>query len=252
MRFQDKVAVIAGAGSIRAGMGNGKATAVSFAKEGAKVVAIDKNLDAAKETVKIILDHGGKAIALQADVTKASDAKAAVEAAISEYGKLDILFNNVGIADGTRGLSVPEEEWDLVMNVNLKSILFMCQAVVPEMRKRGGGAIVNNASMAAFYGFPVYAYSVSKAGVIGLTKSLAVSLAKDNIRVNCVAPGMIDTPMMAPSQNEQRRKGVELRVPLKRQGVAEEIAGTVLFLASPEASYITGQTICVDGGLSAF
>ena len=119
MRFQDKVAVIAGAGSIRAGMGNGKATAISFAKEGARVVAIDKNLDAAKETMKIILDNGGKGIALQADVTKASDAKAAVEAAISEYGKLDILFNNVGIADGTRGLSVPEEEWDLVMNVNL-------------------------------------------------------------------------------------------------------------------------------------
>ncbi len=165
---------------------------------------------------------------------------------------MDILFNNVGIGEGGTGLKVTETEWDLVMGVNLKSILFMCKYAVPEIRKVGGGSIVNNASMAAFFAHPVFAYAASKAGVISLTKSLAVSLAKDNIRVNCVAPGFIDTPMVAPIMNERRIKNVELRVPLKRHGKAEEIANAVLFLASDDATYITGQTICVDGGMSIF
>jgi NAD(P)-dependent dehydrogenase (short-subunit alcohol dehydrogenase family) len=221
-----------------------------FAKEGAKVVAIDRNLDAAQETVRIIKENGGKGIALQADVAREAEAQKVIESTIAEYGKLDILFNNVGIGDSSAGLKVTETEWDLVMGVNLKSVLFMCKYAVLEMRKVGGGAIVNNASMAAFYGHPIFAYSASKAGVVGLTKSLAVSLAKDNIRVNCVAPGFIDTPMVAPIMNERRIKNVELRVPLKRHGKAEEIAKAVLFLASDDASYITGQTISIDGGMS--
>ena len=252
MRLEGKVAIVAGAGSRTAGMGNGKATAILFAREGAKVVAVDRNLDAAEETVKIIENEGSEAIAVQADVTKESDAKNLVEATISKYGKLDILFNNVGIGSGGIGLRVTGEEWDAVMDTNLKSIVLVCKYAVPEMIKNGGGSIVNNASMAAYFSHPLYAYAASKAGVISLTRCLAVGLAKYGIRVNCVAPGFIDTPMVARIMDEKRTRNVEQRVPLKRHGKPEEIAYTVLFLASPEASFITGQTIAVDGGLSAY
>ena len=250
MRLEGKVAVVTGAGSVRPGMGNGKATAILFAREGARVVAVDRNLEAAEETVAIIRNEGGEAIALQADVTKESDAKKLVEATISKYGRLDILFNNVGGAWGGAGLKVTSDEWDAIMDLNLKSVLLVCKYAVPEMKKSGGGAVVNNSSMAAYHSHPLYAYSASKAGVIALTRCLAVGLAKDNIRVNCVAPGLMDTPMVAAIMTEARIRLVEERVPLKRHGKAEETAHTVLFLASPEASYITGQTIPVDGGLS--
>lgn len=251
MRLKDKVAIVAGAGSARAGMGNGKATAILFAREGAKVVAADLNLNAARETVKIIEDEGGNAMAVKADVTSEPDAGNLIEAAVSGYGRLDILFNNVGIGAGGAGLRVTEDEWDNVIGTNLKSILFTCKHAVPEMKKIGGGTIINNASMAAYYSHPLYSYATSKAGVISLTRSLAVGLAKYGIRVNCVAPGFIDTPMVAPIMDEKRIRNVEQRVPLRRHGKAEEIAYTVLFLASSESSYITGQTIPVDGGLSA-
>jgi NAD(P)-dependent dehydrogenase (short-subunit alcohol dehydrogenase family) len=251
MRLKDKVAIVTGAGSIRPGMGNGKATAILFAREGAKVAAIDRNLDAAEETVSMIRNEGGDAIAVQADVLKEPDAQKLVEITISKYGKLDILFNNVGGARGNNGLGVSIEDWDFTMNLNLKSVLLVCKYAVPEMIKNGGGAIVNNSSMAAYQSHNIYAYSASKAGVIALTRCLAVGLAKYNIRVNCVAPGLMDTPMVASIMTESRIRTVEERVPLKRHGKAEETAYTVLFLASPEASYITGQTIPVDGGLAA-
>jgi len=250
MRLKDKVAIVTGAGSIRPGMGNGKATAILFAREGAKVAAIDRNLDAAEETVGMIKEEGGEAIALQADVTREPDARKLVEATVSRYGKLDILFNNVGGAFGSTSLKVTVEEWDATMDLNLKSVLLVCKYAVPEMIKNGGGTIVNNASMAAFHSHGIYAYSASKAGVVALTRCLAAGLARHNIRVNCVAPGLMDTPLVAPIMNEQRIRRVQERVPLKRHGKAEETAYTVLFLASPEASYITGQTIPIDGGLS--
>ncbi len=252
MRLKDKVAIVTGAGTLRPGMGNGKATAILFAREGAKVVAVDRSLDAAEETVKIIENEGGEAMAVRADVTEESDARNLVEATISRYGKLDILFNNVGIGSGSTGLRVTGEEWDAVMDTNVKSIVLVCKYAVPEMIKNGGGAIVNNASMAAFFSHAIYAYAASKAGVVALTRCLAVGLAKYGIRVNCVAPGFIDTPMVAHIMDEKRIRNVEQRVPLKRHGKAEEVAYAVLFLASPEASFITGQTIAVDGGLSAY
>jgi len=251
MRLKGKVAVVTGAGSIRPGIGNGKATAILFAREGAKVVAVDRNIEAAEETVKIIENEGGEAIAVQADVTKESDARKLVEATISKYDKLDILFNNVGIGGYGIGLDVTVEEWDAIMDTNLKSVVLVCKYAVPEMIKNGGGAIVNNSSMAAYHAHGIYAYSASKAGVIALTRCLAAGLAKYNIRVNCVAPGLMDTPMVAPIMTEKRIRRVEERVPLKRHGKAEETAYTVLFLASPESSYITGQTNAIDGGLSA-
>jgi NAD(P)-dependent dehydrogenase (short-subunit alcohol dehydrogenase family) len=251
MRLKDKVAIVTGAGSIRPGMGNGKATAILFAREGASVACVDRNLEAAEETVKIIKSEGGEATAMQADVTKESDARKLVEATTSRYGKLDVLFNNVGGALGSTGLKVTVEDWDTTMDLNLKSVLLVCKYAVPEMIKNGGGTIVNNASMAAYHAHAMYAYSVSKAGVVALTRCLAAGLARHNIRVNCVAPGLMDTPMVAPMMTEKRIRYVEERVPLRRHGTAEETAFTVLFLASPEASYITGQTIPVDGGLSA-
>jgi NAD(P)-dependent dehydrogenase (short-subunit alcohol dehydrogenase family) len=251
MRLKDKVAIVVGAGSIRPGMGNGKATAILFAKEGAKVACVDLRLEAAEETVETIKRQGGQAIAISADATKEAGAKKIVEGVISDFGKIDILFNNVGVGLGDRGLKIAEKDWDTVMNTNLKSIMAVCKYVVPEMIKGGGGAIVNNASMAAFYGHYNYPYAASKAGVVALTRSLAVGLAKYNIRVNCVAPGLIATPMVEGLMGQRRDSTVEQRVPLKRHGKAEEVAYAVLFLASDEASFITGQTICVDGGMSA-
>jgi 3-oxoacyl-[acyl-carrier protein] reductase len=251
MRLKDKVAIVVGAGSIRPGMGNGKATAILFAKEGAKVACVDLHLEAAEETVETIKRQGGQATAISADATKEAGAKKMVEGVISNLGKIDILFNNVGVGLGERGLKITERDWDTVMNTNLKSIMAVCKYVVPEMIRGGGGAIVNNASMAAFYGHYNYPYAASKAGVVALTRSLAVGLAKYNIRVNCVAPGLIATPMVEPLMGERRDSTVEQRVPLKRHGKAEEVAYAVLFLASDEASFITGQTICVDGGMSA-
>ena len=250
MRLKNKVAIVAGAGSIRPGMGNGKATAILFAREGARVVAADLNLEATEETAGIVHSEGGEAVAVQADVTSEQGARELVETAIATYGKLDILFNNVGGAYGGTGLKVTVEEWDATMDLNLKSVLLMCKYAVPEMVKNGGGTIVNNSSMAAYHSHGIYAYSASKAGVIALTRCLAVALAKDNIRVNCVAPGLMDTPLVAPIMTEKRIRRVEERVPLKRHGKAEETAATVLFLASEDSSYITGQTIPIDGGLS--
>ena len=251
MRLENKVALVVGAGSIRPGIGNGKATAILFAQEGAKVVAADINLEATEETVNIIRGEGGEAIPVQADATKEPDVRRLIETTISQYGKLDTVFNNVGIASGGTGLKVTLDEWDEVMGTNLKSVLLVCKYAVPEMVKNGGGTIVNNSSMAAYHSHGIYAYSTSKAGVIALTRCLAVGLAKDNIRVNCVAPGLMDTPLVALIMNEKRIRRVQERVPLKRHGLAEETAATVLFLASAESSFITGQTIPVDGGLSA-
>jgi NAD(P)-dependent dehydrogenase (short-subunit alcohol dehydrogenase family) len=248
MRLKDKIALVVGAGSARPGMGNGKATAILFAREGAKVAAADKNLAAAEETVELIRKEGGEAFAIQADVTRETDAKKMVEVTVAKFGRLDVVFNNVGIGEGHRGLDVTEAEWDAVMDTNLKSILFTCKYAVPELIKAGGGTIVNNASMAAYYSYPIYAYAVSKAGVIALTRCLAGGLARHNIRVNCVSPGLMDTSMAAGIQTESRRRTVQERVLLKRQGTAEETARTVLFLASAESSFITGQTIIVDGG----
>lgn len=251
MRLKDRVAIIAGAGTIKAGMGNGKATAMLFAREGASIAAVDKSLEAAEETVRLITELGGRAFAIQADVTREDQAREAVEKTIVKYGRLDILFNNVGIAYATRaGIKAPENEWDEIMATNLKGILFMSRYAIPEMAKSGGGSIINNSSMASFMSHQIFAYTTSKAGVNALTMCLAYSAARYGVRVNCVAPGLIRTPMAGPVMGEKRDSFVEQRVAMKRQGTPEEVATAVLFLASDDSSYITGQTIRVDGGLN--
>jgi len=251
VRLKDRVAIISGAGTVKPGMGNGRATALLFAREGAKVIAIDKFLESAEETVRLITGLGGEAIALQADVTREEQARDAVEQTIVKYGRLDILFNNVGIAYGSKaGIKVPEKEWDDIMATNLKGILFMSKYAIPEMAKSGGGSIINNSSMASFMSHQIFAYTTSKAGVNALTMCLAFSAARYNVRVNCVAPGLIRTPMAGPVMGEKRDRFVEERVALKRQGKPEEVASAVLFLACDDSSYMTGQTLRVDGGLN--
>ncbi len=252
MRLKDKVAIVTGAGVRGPGLGNGRATALLFSREGAKVMAVDKNLRSAEETVHLIKAAGGEAVALKVDVTNELEARNLIESTMARYSRLDILFNNVGIANfkAEPGIKITEEEWDIVMAVNLKGVLFLSKYAIPAMAKNGGGAIVNNSSMASFFAHQRYAYSASKSGVNALTRCLAFGAAKYNVRVNCVAPGLIDTPMTAEIQGEKRNNMVIQRVPLKRQGRPEEVAAVVLFLASEDSSYITGQTISVDGGLN--
>ena len=253
MRLKDKVVIVTGASSSGPGIGIGRATAILFAKEGAKVIAVGRRSDALQDTITMIEKEDGQAIAMPADITNDAEIEDLIKTTISQYGTVDILFNNVGIDLGPSGLNITGEEWDTVMNTNLKSALTICKYVVPVMIKNSGGVIVNNSSLAAYYPGPGYAYCASKAGLNALTRSLASELGKYNIRVNCVAPGMIDTPMIQPIKNKTKRFRPEFireRVPLGRLGKAEEVARTVLFLVSDDSSFVTGQTILVDGGRS--
>ena len=250
MKLKDKVAIVVGAGTVQGGMGNGKAAAIALAREGASVACVDIDLGAAEETSEIIIKNGARAIALQADATKEEQAGQVVEATVAELGRVDILFNNIGTDVGGKSFRATEEEWDRIMNINLKGIYFVSKYAVLEMQKTGGGAIVNNASMAAFTAFYVYAYSAAKGGVVAMTRSMAASLGKYNIRVNCVAPGFIATPMGAPVLRGDVDDIIQQRSPIKRRGQPEDVANVVVFLASEDSAYVTGQTICVDGGLS--
>ena len=249
-KLEDKVAIVVGAGTVQGGMGNGKAAAIALAREGASVAAVDIDMSAAEETAGIIRDSGGRAIALKADATKEKQAQQVVESTVAELGKVDILFNNIGTDVGGKSFRATEEEWDRIMNINLKGIYFASKYAVLEMKKTGGGVIVNNASMAAFTAFYVYAYSAAKGGVVAMTRSMAASLGKYNIRVNCVSPGLIATPMGAPVLRGDVDHIIQQRVPLKRRGQPEDVANVVVFLASEDSSYVTGQAICVDGGMS--
>ncbi len=250
MKLNDKVAIVVGAGTVQGGMGNGKAAAIALAREGASVACVDIDLPAAEETAEAIMEKGGRAVALQADATKEKDAQRFVESTASKLGPVDILFNNIGTDVGGKSFRATEEEWDRIMNINLKGIYFASKYAVMEMQKTGGGAIVNNASMAAFTAFYVFAYSAAKGGVVAMTRSMAASLGKYNIRVNCVAPGFIATPMGAPVLRGDVDGIIQERCPIKRRGQPEDVANVVVFLASEYSAYVTGQTICVDGGMS--
>ncbi|HEY50959.1 MAG TPA: SDR family oxidoreductase [Dehalococcoidia bacterium] len=257
-RLKGKAAIITGAGVIGPGMGNGKATAITFAREGARVMSVDINPEAAEETKRVIEGEGGQCLTFQADVSKASDCRKMVETCIEKFGRIDILDNNVALGSHGGPVEISEETWDRVMNVNVKSMFLTCKYALPHMEKQGSGVIINIASIAAIRAEPssLLAYSVSKAGVIALTREVAIQYAARGIRCNVILPGLMKTPRV-----ERYYKGVwgsnidemwrrrDAMSPTSKQGEPWDIAYAALFLASDDSKYITGTTLIVDGGL---
>ena len=248
-RLQDMVAIVTGAGSRGPGVGNGKAAAVLFAREGASVCLVDSMLARAEETLATIEDAGGEAFAIEANVALDRDCKRVVDTVIMRYGKVDVLHNNVGIDPGIVSVvDVDEATWDETMDVNVKSMMLMAKHAIPHMAAGGGGAIVNISSISALRPRGLTPYTVSKGAVIALTQAMAVDHAAQGIRVNCIAPGPVYTPMVAEGMTPERRAQRAKASPLGTEGTAWDIGYAALFLASPEARWITGQVLCVDGG----
>jgi 3-oxoacyl-[acyl-carrier protein] reductase len=246
--LKDKVAIITGA---RRGMG--RTHALIFAEAGAKVVVSDISLDECQKVVDEIKDSGGDALAIKCDISQREEVDSMVSETIKNFGKVDVLVNNAGVADFKEFLSMTEEDWDRTININLKGYFLCSHAVAKEMAKQKSGVIVNIGSIAmgqVGIAFPnLVHYVSSKGGVAGLTQALALDLAKYNIRVNAIAPGAIETPMVDPIKaDKQATESLISRLPMKRMGQPEEISSAVLFLASDAASYITGSILNVDGG----
>ena len=253
-RLEGKVAIVTGAGSSGPGVGTGKATSILFAREGARVLLVDRVATHVEETLAAIREEGGEASVYEADVTSASDCRAVVEFAQERYGGLHILFNNVGILGRGTVVDVDEEHWDQVLEVNLKSMMLTSKYAVPSMIQGGGGSIINVSSIAgirAGSGGANIPYSTSKGGVIALTTSMAVHHGRDNIRVNCIAPGHIYTPMVAGSMTEEMRDLRRRAGPLGTEGTAWDIAWAAVFLASDKSRWISGVVLPVDAGLLA-
>jgi len=251
MRLQSKVALITGAAG-----GIGRETALLFAREGAQVVAVDVNEDGTRETVALVGEAGGQAIAVRADVARGDDCRAMVEAAEQRFGRLDVLFNNAGImhpADDD-AVHTDEEIWDLTMAVNLKGVFLGCKYGIPALRRAGGGAVINTASFVAVLGAatPQLAYTASKGGVLAMTRELAIIHAREGIRVNALCPGPLKTEMLMKFlDTEAKRQRRLVHIPMGRFGEAHEMARAALWLASEESSYVTGSTFLVDGGITA-
>ena len=250
-RLDGKVAIVTGAGSSGEGVGNGRAASILFAREGAKVLLVDFQEDRAHETLQVIQGEGGVASTIQGDMTKLEDCERMAQAAMERYGRVDILDNNVGISQRGTVVEVSEEDWDRVMTVNLKTIMLASKVVIPRMIASGGGAIINISSIAGIRAHSSTPYSASKAGVIGLTFSMAADHAADNIRVNAIAPGLVYTPMVAPRMDDDLRRYRAQAAPLKTEGTGWDVGYAALFLASDEARWITGICLPVDAGLTA-
>lgn len=257
-RVKDKVAIVTGAGSISAGMGIGKTTAILLAREGARVMLVDLNLEAAEETKHLIDEEGGDSLIFQADVSRADDCKNMVEKCVQTYDRIDILDNNVALGAHGGPVEISEADWDRVMNVNLKSMFLTCKYALPYMEKQGSGAIINIASVVAMRvePKPMLVYAASKAGVLALTREIAIQYASKGIRVNAVSPGLIKTPRIARyytdawgGKVDEMWKQRDAMSPTGKQGDAWDIAFAVLFLASEESKYLTGTNLIVDGGL---
>ncbi len=260
-RLKGRVALVVGAGSAGPGWGNGKAAAVLFAREGAKVFCADLRGAAAEETAAIITAEGGEAAAHQADVSQADAVSAMVAACVERFGRIDVLDNNVGIVEVGGAVEVEEADWDRIMAVNLKSMYLTCKQVLPIMLGQGKGVIVNISSIAGlrYTGVPYLAYSTTKGAVIPFTRSIALQYADQGIRANAVVPGLMKTPMIEePLKNTYGDGDIDkmfavrdAQCPMGHMGDAWDVAYAALFLASDEAKYITGTELVVDGGITA-
>jgi NAD(P)-dependent dehydrogenase (short-subunit alcohol dehydrogenase family) len=255
-RLEGKVAIVTGAGATGSGdfVGIGQAISILFARNGAKVLLVDRNQQNAEVTLATIKEEGGEASLFVGEVTNNADCQSMAQAAVSRYGKLNVLVNNVGISGPGSVTDVDEDFWDTVIDVNLKSVMLTSRHAIPHMVEVGGGSIVNLSSIVglrAGSGRPSHPYAASKGGIIGLSNSMAVHYGRNNIRVNCIAPGHIRSPMVARHTSEEmldlrRRAG-----PLGTEGTAWDVAWAALFLASDEARWISGVTLPVDAGLLA-
>ncbi len=263
-RLQDKIAIVVGAGQSPGptpAIGNGRATAMLFAREGAKVLAVDRDIESAAQTVALIEGEGGEAAAQAADVTDEAAIEAMIEACVARWGRIDVLHNNVGIS--VEGGDAPfteitTEAFDRIVAVNLRSMVYACKYALPVMRAQKSGAIVNISSMAAWTSYPWVAYKATKAAMIALTEQLAFQNAEYGIRANVILPGLMDTPMAVDRRaaafdrpREEIAAERDAKVPLMgKMGTGWDVAHAALFLASDEAGFITGVTLPVDGGAS--
>ena len=251
MRLAGKTVLITGAGS-----GIGLETCLLFAREGAEIVAVDINVEAAQATAAACQAGGGAATSFGADVAKAADCAAMVRHAEETFGKLEVLFNNAGImlSDDGDAVGTEEDVWDLTMAVNLKGVWLGCKYGIPALRRAGGGSIINTASFVALLGAatPQIAYTASKGGVLAMTRELAVIHARENIRVNALCPGPLRTELLMKFLNtEEKQQRRLVHIPMGRFGEAKEMAQAALYLASDESSYVTGSEFVVDGGITA-
>jgi len=260
MRLEGKVAIIVGAGqSPGAGIGNGRATAIRFAREGARILAVDRDLGSARETATLAQAEGGECMPIEADVTDEAALARAIKAAEAKWGRIDILHNNVGVSLG--GGDVPlanltEEIFDRISAINLRGTMMACKHVIPVMRRQKGGTIINISSIAAWVDYPSVVYKATKAAMIAFTQQVALQNAAYGIRANVILPGLMDTPMAVDTRARSEGRSRESiaaerdgRVPLRnKMGTAWDVANAALFLASDEANFITGVALPVDGG----
>ncbi|MET0497944.1 MAG: glucose 1-dehydrogenase [Steroidobacteraceae bacterium] len=249
MQFENKVALVTGGAS-----GIGRATAIAFAREGAHVLVADIAEEGGRETVQMIADKGGEAEFFRADMLKHDDIRNMVAHAVTRFGRLDCAFNNAGHRGGsTNAVDCTEEEWDMVLGLNLKAVWLCMKYEIPELLKAGGGAIVNTSSGLGNFAAPLTnSYSTSKHAVVGLTRAAAVDFGPKNIRVNALLPGATDTPMLAPAAKGSNLKIQDMaqRIPLRRLGTAEDQAEAVLWLCSDRSAFVSGLSLISDGGLS--